>query len=108
MDQHDDQVKTNIPELGGMVLSSLKKKIQLDPLVTAFGGSALVVHQMPLIAFPRRRSVKTDVSLHGDGTGSAILGGRTRGFTAAGTIVVQRAAELGVLPLEIIAIGFHL
>ena len=30
MDQHHDQIETNIPELGGMVLASLKEIIQFD------------------------------------------------------------------------------
>ena len=35
MDKHHDQVKANIPELGGMVLASLKEIIELDSLVAA-------------------------------------------------------------------------
>ena len=108
MDQHHDQVEADIPEFGGMVLAGLKEIIQFDPFVAAFRGSALVVHQMPLIATPWRRGIQTDVGFHGNGTGSAILGGRAGGFTGASTIVIQRAAKLRVLPAKVIAVGFHL
>ena len=53
VDQHHNQVEANIPELGGKVLASLKEIIELNSLVAAFRRSTLVVHQMPLIAFPR-------------------------------------------------------
>ena len=36
VDKHHDQVKANIPELGGMVFTSLKEMIQFDSLVAAF------------------------------------------------------------------------
>ena len=90
-----------------MVFTSLQKVIQLDALVAAFRGCTFVIHQTPLIASARRIRIEADIGLHGDGTGSAKLGGRTWGCTGAGSIVVQRAAELGILSSEIVAIGFH-
>ena len=65
VDQHHNQVEANIPELGGMVLASLKEIIELNSLVAAFRRSTLVVHQMPLIAFPRWGGIETNVGLHG-------------------------------------------
>ena len=35
VDQHHDQVETGEPELGGMVLASLKEIIQFDSLVAS-------------------------------------------------------------------------
>ena len=70
MDYHHDQIEANIPELGGMVVTSLQEIIQLNSLVAAFRRSALVVHQPPFIAFPRWRGIETDVGLHGDSAGS--------------------------------------
>lgn len=108
MHQHHDQVETDVPELGGMVLASLQKIIQLDSFVASLGGSPLVVHQLPFVTFSRGIGIETDVGLHGNGTGSAEFGGGARGFAGANAIVVQRATELGILSAEIIAIGFHL
>ena len=70
MNQHQDQVEANIPEFGGMVFASLEEIIQFNPLVAAFSGSPLVVHEMPFIAFPRRRGIETYIVLHRDGAGS--------------------------------------
>ena len=97
MDQHHDQIETNIPELGGMVLASLKEIIQFDTLVATFRGSPLVVRQLPLIAYPWGRGIEPDVALQGNGTGSAILSIRARMHTGTNAIVIQRTAELGVL-----------
>ena len=91
-----------------MVLASLKEIIELNSLVAAFRRSTLVVHQPPLVTFPWWRSIKPDVGLQGDGTGSAILGIRAGMLTGTEAIVIQRTAELGVLTAQIIAIGFHL
>ena len=90
------------------MFARLQKIIQFNPLVAAFGGSTLVVHQMPLVTFPWRRSIEADVGFHGNGTGSAIYGSRTRGLAGTGSVVIQGAAKLSVLPAKIIAIGFHL
>ena len=108
MDQHHDQVETNIPELGGMVLTSLEEIIQFDTLVAAFRRSPFVVHPLPLIAFTRRSGIEPDVGFHGNGAGSAEFGFRTRMCTGTDTVFIQRAAELGILATQIIAIGFHL
>ena len=105
---HHDQIEANIPELGGMVVTSLQEIIQLNSLVAAFRRSALVVHQPPFIAFPRWRGIETDVGLHGDSAGSAIFGGRARGLTGTGSVVIQRTSKFGVLPAKVIAVGFHL
>ena len=91
-----------------MVFTSLQKVIQFDPLVAAFRGCTHVVHETPLIASTRRICIEADVGLHGDGAGSAKLGGGTWGFTGASSIVVQRTAELCVLTAKVIAIGLHL
>ena len=108
MDEHQDEVEANVPELGRMMLACLQEIIQFKSLVAAFGGGAFVVHQMPLIAFPWRRGIEADVGFHGDGTGSAELGGRTRGLTGAVSVDIQGAAKLGILAAKIVAIGFHL
>ena len=108
MDHHYDQVEANIPELGGMVLSSLKEIIQLDSLVATFRGSAVVVHQMPFIALPRWRGIETNVGLHGNSAGSAKSGGRARRITGTASVVIQRTTKLGVLPTKVITVGFHL
>lgn len=108
MDQHHDQVESDIRELRGMVLASLQEIVQFNTLVAAFGGSPLDVHEMPLVTSPWRRSIEAKVGVHGDGTGSAELSGGTRGLAGAGSVVVQRTAELGVLPAKIVAVGFHL
>lgn len=108
MDYHHDQIEANIPELGGMVVTSLQEIIQLNSLVAAFRRSALVVHQPPFIAFPRWRGIETDVGLHGDSAGSAIFSGRARGLTGTGSVVIQRTSKFGVLPAKVIAVGFHL
>ena len=91
-----------------MVFTSLQEVIQLDSLVAAFRGCTHVVHETPLIASTRWIVVEADIGFHGDGTGFAKFGGRTWGFTGTGAIVIQRAAELSVLPAKVIAIGFHL
>ena len=93
MDYHHDQIEANIPELGGMVVTSLQEIILLNSLVAAFRRSALVVHQPPFIAFPRWRGIETDVGLHGDSAGSAIFGGRARGLTGTGSVVIQRTSK---------------
>lgn len=108
MDQHQDEVEANVPELRRMVLTRLQKIIQFNALIAAFRSSAFVVHQMPLVTFPWRRSIEADVGIHGNGTGSAIFGGRTRGLAGTGSVVIQRAAKFGVLSAKIVAIGFHL
>ena len=46
MNQHQDQVEANIPEFGRMVFASLEEIIQFNPLVAAFSGSPLVVHEI--------------------------------------------------------------
>ena len=91
-----------------MVFSSLKEIIQLNSLVAAFRRSTLVVHEMPLIAFPRRGGIETDVGLHGDSAGSSISGGGAWGLTGTDSVVIQRTSELGVLSAKVIAVGFHL
>lgn len=93
VDQHHNQVEANIPELGGMVLASLKEIIELNSLVAAFRRSTLVVHQMPLIAFPRWGGIETNIGLHGNSTGSAICGGRAWGVTGTDSVVIQRTLE---------------
>lgn len=97
MDQHHDQVETNIPELGGVVFSGFKKVIQFDSLVATFRGSPLVVHQLPFITFPRRGGIEPDVGFHGNGAGSAESGYEARMLTDTDASVIQRAAELGIV-----------
>lgn len=108
MHQHHDQVETNVPELGRMMLASFQKIIQFDSFVAALRGCPFVVDQLPLLTFPWRIGVESDVGFHGNGTGSAKSGGRAGRFAGANAIVVQGTAELGILPVEIIPIGFHL
>ena len=71
MQDHQDQVKPDIPEHSGAMLAELKEGVELDLLVGAFSGSALVVHGLPFIAAPGRRSVETNAIRHGDGAGPA-------------------------------------
>ena len=99
MDQHHNQVETNIPELCGMMFTSFEKPIQFDSLVAAFRRSPLIIHQLPIITFSWGRCIEPDVGLHRNGAGSAILGVRTRVFTSTDAIVIQRAAELGILAM---------
>ena len=107
MDQHQNQVETNIPELGGMVSASFKEPIQFDSLVATFRSSPFVIHEVPIVTFPWWRGIKTDVGLHGNGTSSAVLGSGTGGLAGTSPIVIQRATKLGVLAFQIITIGFH-
>ncbi len=107
MNEHHDEIETDIPEFGGVVLASLEKKIQFDTLVTAFGRSPFVVHEVPLIAFARRRGIEPNVGFHGNRAGSSILGIGAGMHTRTNAIVVQGAAELGILTVQIVAIGLH-
>jgi len=105
--EHQDQVKADIPELGGTVFADFQKGIKFNLLVTAFRRSALVVHVFPFITAAGRRSVETNVGFHRDGESSSIFGVRAWVLTGANAAVIQRATEFGMLPAEIIAIGFH-
>ena len=71
--EHEDQVETNIPELGGTMFAEFKERIKFNLLVAAFRRSSLVVHGFPLIASAGWRSVETDIGFHRDGKGSAVL-----------------------------------
>ena len=71
--KHQDQVESDIPELGRTVFADFKKGIQFYLLVAAFRRSLLVVHGLPLIASAGWRSVETDIGFHRDGKGSAVL-----------------------------------
>ena len=44
VDNHHDEIKADIPELGAMVLTGLEEPVQFDTLVTAFRRSPLVIH----------------------------------------------------------------
>ena len=107
MQKHQDQIKPDIPEHSGAMLAELKEGIELDSFVGPFSGSALVVHGLPFIAAPWGRSVETNVIRHGDGAGSAEFGIGAGIIAGTLSIVVKRAAELGVLAAKIIAIGLH-
>ena len=58
---------------------------------------SLIVHQLPLIAFPWRGGIEPDVGFHGNGAGSTKLGIGARTLAGTDAIAVQRAPELGVL-----------
>ena len=91
-----------------MVPAGFQEIIQFNALIAAFRRSPFVIHEMPFVAVPRWRSIETNVGRHGNGAGSAELSGRARGRAGTDAVVIQRAAELGVLTLKIIAVGFHL
>ncbi len=106
--EHQDQVKADIPEFGGAVPAEFQEGIHLNPLVATFRRSPFVVHGLPLIASPRRRSIETDVGFHRNGTGSAELGIGTGMFTGADTTIIQRATEFGIQTMQIVAVRLHL
>lgn len=89
------------------MLAELKEGVELDLHVGAFSGSALIVHGLPFIAAPGRRSVETNVIRHGDGAGPAEFGIGAGIIAGTLSIAVKRAAELGVLAVKVIAIGLH-
>jgi hypothetical protein len=62
--KHQDQVESDIPELGRTVLADFKKRIQFYLLVAAFRRSAFVVHGLPFITATRRGCVEADVGFH--------------------------------------------
>lgn len=89
------------------MLAEFKEGVEFDLFVGPFSGSALVVHGFPFIAVPGGRSVETNVIRHGDGAGPAELGIGAGIIAGTLTIVVKRAAELGVQAAKIITIGLH-
>ena len=89
------------------MLAEFKKGVEFDLFVGPFSGSALVVHGLSFVAAPGRRSVETNVVRHWDGAGSAEFGIGAGIIAGTLSIVVKRAAELGVLAAKIIAIGLH-
>ena len=89
------------------MLADFQKGIEFNLLVTAFRRSPLVVHGFPFITAAGRRSVETNVGFHRNGESSSKLGIGARVHTGTDTAVIQRATEFGILPAEIIAIGFH-
>ena len=89
------------------MLAELKKGIELDSFVGPFSGNALVIHGLPFVAVLGRRSVETNVVRHWDGAGPAEFGIGAGIIAGTLSIVVKRAAELGVLAANIIAIGLH-
>ena len=107
MQDHQDQIKPDIPEHSGAMLAELKEGVELDLFVGAFSGSAFVVHGLPFIAAPGRRSVETNVIRHGDGAGPAEFGIGAGIIAGTLSVAVKRAAELGVLAVKVIAIGLH-
>ena len=105
--EHQNQIEANVPKFSGTVLAEFQERIHLNPLVTTFRGCAFVVHGLPLIASPRRRSIETDVGFHRNGTGSAELGIGTGMFTGADSAIIQRAAEFGIQTVQIVAVRLH-
>ncbi len=86
--KHQDQVESDIPELGRTVLADFKKRIQFYLLVAAFRRSAFVVHGLPFIAATRRGCVEADVGFHRNRACSAKPGVGARLFTGADAVVV--------------------
>ena len=89
------------------MLADFQKGIKFNLLITAFRRSPFVVHGFPFITTTGRRSVETNVGFHRDGESSSILGIGTSVLTGTDAAVIQRTTEFGMLPAEIIAIGFH-
>ena len=89
------------------MLAELKEGIELDQFVGPFSGNALVVHGLPFVAAPGGISVETNVIRPGNGAGPAEFGIGAGIIAGTLSIVVKRAAELGVLAVKVIAIGLH-
>ena len=52
--EHQDQIKSDIPKLCRMMPAQLQGRIQLDLLVAALSRSPFVIHGMPFITGTRR------------------------------------------------------
>lgn len=84
MQEHHDQVGTDIPELCRTMGTAFEQVVIFQAFITAFRSCSGVVNRLPFCAITDRSSIKTNIRIKGDGASSAELGGRTGIVTGAG------------------------
>ena len=88
MQEHQDEIKPDIPEHSGAMRTELKERVEFDAFVRTFSGSTLVVHGLPFVAVAWWGGVETNVKRHGNGAGSAVFCGRARILAGTLSIIV--------------------
>lgn len=88
MQEHQDEIKPDIPEHSGAMRTELKERVEFDAFVRTFSGNTLVVHGLPFVAVAWREGVETNVKRHGNGAGSAVFCGRVRILAGTLSIIV--------------------
>ena len=107
MEKHHDKISANIPKFRRAMYGGFQKIVHFHALITTFRGRSGMVNGLPLIAATRRGVIKSEIGWQRNAASSAVFGGRTGSVTGTGRTGSQRAAEFGVLALEIVAVRFH-